>query len=492
MNARHFAIAALLAVLTLSAEARGEPPGEVAESDLYPIRVFYELSMEDAVAGVIAEAEAAWVDLIEGAQLPPPLTMFGDTVGEGFDLLIDTEIPGVGMYDVLGDQPDTPAADCPTLAYFNPFAASTEGMLTMTMHHLLSRQCLRAVDCIEPYKPAYDMFAVAYGYHYMGLDHPYWLPMELPAFQSMPWKSLDYVGSSSDTNDIFYAYGSALFTLFLDEMYGAADGALLKPIWDRTAQDGTILTWSGPFVTTDVDNEPDFLDAIAAELEDQGSSFDEAFLEFVEWRFFLGADDDGAHSSFAADWVGGEVTRDIVLTADDLPVEDKGCENRVAEYGANYIEIDPTDLDPEVALDFEFDGNEETSWWVGLFLIPDSGAATVEPFTMDDDFSGTHSLADPTAYSKIVIAVANLSDGDHDGDASEWGTANGDFTYSVTGPEAPQDAGPDADADADADTDADAGPDAGSSGGDDGCGCRSAGADAGSPALLGLLLRALV
>ncbi|MBW2277251.1 MAG: hypothetical protein JRF63_07145 [Deltaproteobacteria bacterium] len=476
MNARSIAMAALLGLCALASKAEAEPPGEVAESDTYTIRIFYDISMVDDVPLMMAEAEAAWVDLVEGHQLSPPLTMFGDVVDVGFDVLLDTEIPGVGTYEVLGDSPDTAITDCPTLAWFNPWAAPTEEMLTMTMHHLLARQCLRAVDCIEPYKPAYDMFAVAYGYYYMGLDHPYWLSSELPAFQSMPWKSLDYVGASSDMDDVFYAYGSALFALFLDEVYGAGDGALLNSTWDRTAQDGTILTWTGPFATADVENEPDFLDAIAAELEEQSSSFDEAFLEFVEWRYFLGADDDGAHSPSAADWTGGEVTRDILLAADDLPVEDKGCENRVAEYGSNYIEIDVTALDPEVSLDFEFDGNPETSWWAGLFLIPEDGAATVQPFEMGDEFSGETSVGDPTAFSQIVIAVANLSDGEHDGDAEQWGTATGDFTYSITGPagsDSDTDVDSDTDSDSDSDTDSDAGAEPTGSSNDGGCSCRA-------------------
>jgi hypothetical protein len=495
MSARSFAVAALLGVCSLAPRVSAEPPGEVAESEIYPIRVFYDSSFTDDVPLMIAEAEAAWADLVDGHQLPPPLTMFGETVGEGFDVLLDVDIGGVGTYEVLGDHPDTAIADCPTLAWFNPWAAPTEEMLTMTMHHLLARQCLRAVDCIEPYKPAYDMFAVAYGYYYMGLDHPYWLSSELPAFQSLPWNSLDYVGSSSDMDDIFYAYGSALFTLFLDEVYGDADGALLNAIWERTSQDGTILTWSGPFTTADVDNEPDFLDAIAAELEDQGSSFDEAFLEFVEWRFFMGDDDDGAHSPNAADWIGGEVERDIVLTAEDLPVEDKGCENRVAEYGSNYIEIDPADLDPEVTLDFEFDGNPETNWWVGLFLIPESGAAEMQPFNMNDEHTGEAVLDDPTAHDKIVLAVANLSDGDHDGDAEDWGTAVGDFTYSITGPagsDSDTDVDSDTDSDTDADTDSDAGAEPSTSGSEGGCGCREVSATGRSVTLLGLLSRALL
>jgi len=493
MSARSITTA-LLVLCALAAEARAEPPGEVAESEIYPIRVFYDSSMGDDVSGIIVEAEAAWADLVEGHQLPPPLTMFGDTVGVGFDVLLDTEIPGVGTYEVLGDNPDTAITDCPTLAWFNPWAASSEEMLTMTMHHLLARQCLRAVDCIEPYKPAYDMFAVAYGTYYMGLDHPYWLANELPAFQHLPWKSLDYVGSTSDPDDVFYAYGSALFALFLDEVYGAGDGDLLNSIWERTAQDGTILTWTGPFATADVDNEPDFLDAITAELADQEISFDEAFLEFVEWRFFIGADDDGAHSPLAADWAGGEVTRDIVLAADELPVEDKGCENRVAEYGADYIEIDPAGLEQDVTLEFEFDGNAETRWWAALFLIPESGAAEVQPFEMDDDFTGEAVLENPTAHQRIVLAVANLSDGDHDGDAEEWGTGNGDFTYSITGPDPGSDSDSDSDTDSDSDADTDSDTDAGATGASDdgGCSCRAVDASPASPSLFGLLLEAVL
>jgi hypothetical protein len=480
MDARKFSVVVLLAVCVLSAEAKGEPPGDMAESSLYPIRIFYESSLVGEVPGIMAEAEDAWADLIVDAQLPPPLTLFGTTVDVGFDIVLDTAIPGLSTYEVVGDHPGTTTADCPTLAWFNPSASTSNDMLTMTIHHLLARQCLRAVDCIEPFRPAYDMFAVAYGYHYMGLDHPYWLSSELPVFQSMPWESIDYVGSGME---VYYAYGSALFTLFLDEMYGAADGALLKSIWERTAQDGTILTWLGPDITTDVDNEPDFLDAIAAELEDQASTFNEAFIEFVEWRFFIGADDDGAHSDYAPDWAGGEVARDAELTAADLPMEDADCANPVAEYGANYIEIDLAGLDPEIALDFTFNGNKETCWWVGLFLIPPSGAATVQPFDMTDDYSGEYTLEDPAVYERIVIAIANLSDGDHDGDASDWTTAFGDFTYSITDAEDPED-------DAGTNGDTDAGADAGSSGGNSGCGCRSVDSGNGKGSLLELLFHA--
>jgi len=477
---------ALATVLLVASGAAAEPPGEVSESTDYPIRIFYDESMSEVVAQTLAEAEAAWEDAVVLRGLPAPLTMFGDTVGEGFDVLLSMEIAGVGTYEVLGDHPATSITDCPTLAWFNPLAAPTDEMVTMTMHHLLTRQSLRAVECIEPYRPTYDMFAVTYGIHYMGADHPYWLPYELPGFQALPWKSLDYGGMTAD--DIWYPYGSALFTWFLDETFGDGDATMLIDVWERAAQDGTIESWDGPFAYSDVENEPDVLDAIAAELEEQGSSFDEAFVEFVEWRFFIGADDDGAHSPMAADWTGGEVAREIVLGADDLPVVNQVPENPVSEYGATYIEIETANLTDLEELVVELFPDAETAWWAGLFLIGESGPATVQEVEIDDGF-GSGTVEGPAGYERVVIALANLGDGDHDLDAADW--APDDFGYSIGWPGADGDS--DTDADTDADADADSGVDAGASGkSDDSCGCRFLGHRSTDAGLFAVLLTAIL
>ena len=475
MCAKLFAIAVLTVMCAVSFEARAEPPGDVLASGSYPIRIFYQDDTADFAAGALEQAEAAWADAIDVVGMTPPLRMVADQVEEGFDVGLDLELPGVGTYEVLGNHDDTTQADCPTLAWFNPLASPSAEILTMTMHHLLTRQSLRAVDCIEPFKPAYDMFAVAFGVYYMGPDHPYWMAYELPAFQASPWKSIDYLGTTAE--EAFYAYGCALFTLFLDETFGAGDGVLLQDIWNLTAQDGVITSWSGPMVTADVDNEPDYLDAIAATLEDEGSSFDEAFIEFVEWRFFMGADDDGAHSSHAADWTGGETTRDSTHGASDLPAIDVGCANNVAEYGSTYIQVDPSGLDGVDELTFEFDGNPEKSWWAGLFLIPETGAASVEEIELTDEYAGELVLPDPSSHSQIIMAVANLGDGEHDADDDDTSTFNGDFTYSITWPGADADSDTDSDADTDTDADADGDADGGAADSEDssGCGCRATG-----------------
>jgi hypothetical protein len=455
--------------------AAAEPPGDVAESSLYPIRIFHEEELAGSVEEVIAASDAAWEHLVIDVGMPAPLTLFGEIAGNGFDVVLDGGLPGAGTYEILGDNPATAAADCAVLAYLNPLAMSVEGMLEMTVHHLLARNALHAVDCIERYRPAYETFAVALGVHYPGAEaHPYWLPYELPGFQKQPWRSLDWAGSSSAT-DVWYAYGTALFALFVDEVWGDGDGALLPDIWARSAQDGTIVATSGPMAQADVENEPDYLDALAAAFEELGTTFDEAFARFVEWRFFVGADADGGHSEAAATWFGGEVSREALLVAGDLPVVDAPAAHPLSEYGAGYIDIDPAGLDG--SLDVGFAGNPDSAWWAGLFLIPDGAPAVIAPLTLEDG-AGDVEIPQPGNYRKIVLAVANLGDEQHDADLQDWSSANGDYTYSVTGP-----GSGDADTDTDDDTDSDEGSGADADSSDGGCGCRSVAAG-GAPRLL--------
>jgi hypothetical protein len=470
-------LAALIAATALAGPAAAEPPGDVTESALYPIRVFHEAEYAGSAAEVVAAAEDAWEHLVVDLGLPAPLTLFGETAGDGFDVVLDASLPGAGTYEVLGDNPATATADCPVLAYLNPMAMSVDGMLEMTIHHLMSRNVLHAVDCIEQYRPAYETFAVAFGVLHMGADaHPYWLASELPGFQKQPWRSLDWAGGSS-AEDVWYAYGTAMFSLFVDEIWGDGDGGVLPAIWSLAAQDGTITATNGPMAQADVDNEPDYLDAFAQFFDDQGTTFDEAFVRFVEWRFFVGADADGDHSETAAAWAGGEVSREALLTAAEIPVIEQECAHPLSEYGAAYVDFDPAGF--EETLRVGFVGNPDSAWWAGLFLIPDGAPAVVEPLALEGG-AGDVEIPQPADYRKIVLAVANLGDGQHDADLQDWSSAEGDFTYTLTGPGDPKE-----DDDTDSNSEDDAGTGASSS--DGGCGCRVGAAGTG-PSFLGAVL----
>jgi hypothetical protein len=487
---------AVLGTATIGSSANAAPDGPYLESSTLPIRVFYGDDTAEAAPAILVAAEDAWAAEIDGLGFAPPLRQVGvdDEVQQGFDIVLDATLPGVAAYEIEGDNPDTAAADCPTFGYVNPDYTTTDEMRQMTLVHILNHGSLHAVDCLEPPNPAYDSFAVATEVVVMGSEHMYWLMSELPAFQAHPWFSIDQVY----TPDVFYIYGSGLFLLFLDEVYGAGDGRLLPEIWASAAEDGTITSWSGGTCTADVENEPDYLDAVAVEIEALGSSFDEAFVLFTEYRFFVGLDDDGAHFEEAGEWGGSEVARDTVLAATDLPLSDGAAVNAVAEYGSSYVEIDPAGLTSPQEMTISFAGNPAKGWAARLFLVPAAGAATIVPFTLDAEQAGALTVDDASAWSRIVLATANLGDGDHDPDDSDWSNADGDYSYSIATPgfggeDAGVDGGADADSDADADADSDAGgdagADAGAGGGSPGCGCAAVGAPQRSGLIAALLAR---
>ena len=56
MGARIVAVAALAWLLGVPSVGVAEPPGDVTESDTYPIRIFYDSSMADVVPQTLALA----------------------------------------------------------------------------------------------------------------------------------------------------------------------------------------------------------------------------------------------------------------------------------------------------------------------------------------------------------------------------------------------------------------------------------------------------
>jgi hypothetical protein len=464
------ASAAVVACVALAAaHVRAEPDAPVYASSTYPIRVF----SNDAALGeaALVEAETAWEQQIDGMGFGEPERVADGGVEDGFDVWVDDTI-GSGVlvtFDILGDNPATPRTDCPTIGRLNAAYMDDADILRMSVRHVLNHGSLHAVDCLEPQMPAFDTITVAVEVE-TDDAHPYWLSAYLPAFQAQPTKALDWV--TSDMNQVFYMFGSALFALFLDEKYGDGDGAFLVDAWARTPQDGTILTWNQEWCTSDAVNEPDYLDAIAAELEERGASMEEALVAFTEWRYFVGEDDDGAHFAKGASWAGGEVKRLSQISAADLPVMDGANEqiDWLGETGSAFVELDAAGIGASQRLAFSFDGNADTRWAAQLLLVPADGPAVVQPIALTDDNAGASGDVDPAPYAKIVLAVTDLGDGVHDPEDQEWSTLHGTFHYSIEA-HAADDGAPDAGADADA-------GDTGAAGSDGGCSCRAAGVGA--------------
>jgi MYXO-CTERM domain-containing protein len=419
-----------------TATAVASPLPDWIESSEYPIRVYHDdLSQAEAA---LAAAEEAWALQVVGMGYPPPLRLADGDAGaveEGFDLVVQDLGPGaLATFDVLGDHPATPAADCPTLSRVNGPIATARGWMPMSVAHLLNHGSLHAIDCLEPSVPANDLITVAIVQGTTG--DPLWVPYELDQFQSRPWMALD--ATTHDTEAIYYPFGAALFSQYLEEQFGASDGALLLDAWRRSAQDGTITRFGGEQAYGDVVNEPDLLDGYAATLEARGSSFDRAFAGFVEWRWFVGADDDGAHFAAGAEWTGCEVTREATLDASSLPRRAVPAVHPLAEYGAGYVELLPSGLAGQPWLRLGLAVAPVRDWDARVLLVPAAGAATVLPLPLDVAGHGTLHVAAPADWARIVLAIASLSDGEHDLEEREWDTDQGTYSYTVEVPVAPR------------------------------------------------------
>jgi hypothetical protein len=393
----------------------------VLESTTLPIRV--ECEDEVLAAEALALSEALWVEQVEGMGFATPLMLDGDdSVVEGFALtLYEMSSGALATFEVQGDNPATPHSDCPVLSEINSLYMDQPGWMGMCISHLLNHASLHAVDCLEPQMPSFDTFSVAV--EVLTGDGAFW-DTYIEQYQAMPYESVDMWFRTAPS--AYYQFGSSLFALFLDDFYGSGDGSLLAELWTHTAQDGTITGSSGELAYGDVDNEPDYLDAIDIGLQAHGASMDEAWIAFTASRWFVGANDDGAHISNAGDWTTGAPTVDATWTGADLPLLDQPAQQEQAEYSSSFVvfELEPSE-DRDLLL--ELSGSAAIAWGGTALAIPAEGASTEFPVEMNDGASGSVRVPLDDGWERIVLAVAALSDGTHDPEDGDWYL---DYTYS--------------------------------------------------------------
>lgn len=382
------------------------------QSSLYPITV--EADDETLGQEGLTLAEEAWAAQVEGMGFAPPLMVDADgNVVDGFSMRVSDMGEGVlATFNVGKDDPSTSRSDCAVTSLVNSAYLDHEGWYGMCVAHLLNHASLHAIDCLEPQMPAFDLISVAIEQE-TG-QAAYW-PYYVETFQSMPWESLDQVFYSSQT--AYYQFGSSLFTLYLDEAYGDADGRAIAALWEGTAQDGQVTRGMGEMAYGNVDNEPDFLDAMDAWLQGQGSSLDEAWGGFTEWRWFTGANDDGAHFLDGAAWEGSEVAVDTEV--DTLPVTAGTNVEPMAEYSSSYVVFHVEAAAGQV-LRLTFTGEDVLAWSTRALVLPEGGTPQVVPFT------DTVDIPLDALTGRVVLAVAALSDGVHDPEDADWDT---DATY---------------------------------------------------------------
>lgn len=294
-------------------------------------------------------------------------------------------------------------------------------VLEGTVVHEMDHAFQMGEDAIE-IAGAYEMFCV-HVTHDILPDDPYWLYF-IPEFQSEPHRAIHLPLMSNQ----LYHYGSALFAEFLDEHYGTGDGTLAPQLWQSARQDGTVEIDGYWTFSPDAENEPDLLDAIDEFLQaEHSSSFNQALVEFAEWRLLLGSYDDGEHFYEGRWWNGAEVTFAEIFADDELPVEDAMAAMLPQPTGTTFIRIDTDDLEGSELLRLNVELADTTSWAVQVIRIFDDAPAEVIPMEIVE--SASEALVTVAGTEHIVLTVTNLGGPDFDGD--DYPVIESEFTYSL-------------------------------------------------------------
>ncbi len=260
---------------------------------------------------------------------------------------------------------------------------------------------------------------------------------------------LEYPEAALRTEDGWHEYGNVIWALYLDERWGGP--AAIEQIWRNCIS-----------VTS--------LNAMNGYLVSQGSSMDEAFMDFAA-RLSTGDFAEGA--SYEGVW-----TMD---GHNSYPVTDASFSRYLPEgYGSNHIVFNPMGANPST-LYVHFDGEEQAdgatvTWGVALISLS-GGVPTIHELEVAADGTADGQIDDfGGGVGQVRMAVAVLGE---DGAPPGSGGVGYRYSASLDGPPADDDDADDDDADDDG-ADDDGAPAPRDEGDGGGCRCRVA-ARAGGP-----------
>lgn len=293
---------ALPAGATLGLTDRPRLP-DVLDSAARPLRVHFDpaTTAPAAAALVLAAAEEAWTQQVDGAGFPPPLSDdagFDDDGGDPrLDIYLGPIAPGVGALtvsgaDIAGEGPVVRAA------FVRIAPAIDDDGLAVATHHEFQHVVQFAVDARE--SPLWFEATATAWEQLARPDVDDWQEA-LPSFQRQPQAPLTTDASAfapfATDDGGLYEYGAALWALHLETTLGTGDGALLRALWTSSAQPRV----EGP-ATADA-NEPDWLDGLAGQVGGD-DALRALLLDFAGWRALTGpraVADDGPPRAWALD-----------------------------------------------------------------------------------------------------------------------------------------------------------------------------------------------
>ncbi|MBW2459592.1 MAG: IPT/TIG domain-containing protein [Deltaproteobacteria bacterium] len=381
----------------------------IERDDVFPFRVSYSSpALADKAERVLEAAETSYLKQVEQWGFWAPALEPGSDWYEIF--LMDPGSPGVAGYtSPYLENAATPRAD--THSYI-VIGDSYDGVLQdSVVTHEFNHACQLSMDASEQLAFLENTATYIETAVYPA-SWPYNSVM-FPAFQSHPYRPLEYSQPGSSDG---YEYGGALWVVFLEHLYGANDPSWIRQIWEGSVQDGWL-------------NEPDYFDALDGQLAEDGG-LAEAVRVFAEYRYFVGADDDGHHLPDAWQWGGAEVWRTASWTTSHLPLIDQGptdVDTRPRPNGCNYVVLN-VDGSTALPVRVSFGGSVGTPWHVAVLERGDDGATSSAPITIDDEGHGELSVP-LDGLDELVLVVCQLGSDGYDPDDHQW--TGGAYHYSM-------------------------------------------------------------
>jgi hypothetical protein len=281
-----------------------------------PFTVHYpRQNRADTAVEMVRLLEESWTIQIDTIGFAAPLSDGGACGPDGnLDVFIWPGIGGAYVADVAAN-PLTPYEDVSTYMAFDPSGSSGGALLNTFMAHEFNHVVQASDDWAESaqHYEAGATFAEALVYP----DDTDWY-FEMADFQDNPQWSLFY----DDFGATWYTYAAAMYLHYLYEKLYPGDPGFYARIWRATRSD----------VGAD---RPDYFDALRAVLlNERGVTLEDTVAEFMQWRWFVAANDDGNHYSRGADWPYTVAARDVVAS-DELDVQVLAA----MPYGANYFRV---------------------------------------------------------------------------------------------------------------------------------------------------------
>lgn len=348
--------------------AAGEYWPLTAESALRPLSVHYSRGADaDKAMEMVAILEHAWDVQVDQFGFTAPLDDGGRCGPDGrYDVFIWRGVDGA-FVDSVADNPATPYDDYATYMAIDPTGAYGAALLDTTLTHEFNHAVQASDDWWES-ALIFEMSATfVESLVYPDQDDYFYV---IEDFQKRPQWSLFY----ADGYRTWYMYGAAMYLHFLYERYYSSDPSFIARIW-RNAR------------STPAAGRPDYMDSIRdLLLVERGVDFDAAVVEFMQWRWFVAALDDGAHFSRGADWPAPVAFVEMDAAEDALQV-DVGA----MLYGAGYLRLNnAASVERQFAVDLE-NADSEVAW----VLSTVQGAAV----------AGSVSVAPQSSLDLVAVAL---------------------------------------------------------------------------------------